>query len=332
MKKRLFATLFLCIALVFALPGAALAADTVEYESSELGLSFSAPADFKIVSRDSYETDPVVDELPYTQEDLDRWFTGDGDYHFFGIQDSTHCIFSLHAYPGGHERLLAAIDSGTLDSLVDPLADKLAESGIELLSAGTYAQSETGFLRFGFFNTSEDGTKDYIVSFFTAYGENTIRADFWFVYGTNTPEQNALANSIIDSMKFSSQPGSSAAPEEAAAAAAPTEAPVGEPANTASAQSLQTETTKTIVCCVLLAAVVIALYILSRKMRRDKEAAAQAMASDALPKASAAPAEAPAAPAAPDVKYCPYCGEKIPAASKFCPKCGAQLPPRSENL
>lgn len=322
MKKRLFATLFLCIALVFALSGAALAADTVEYESSELGLSFSAPADFKIVSRDSYETDPVVEELPYTQEDLDRWFTGEGDYYFFGIQDSTHCIFSLHAYPGGHERLLAAIDSGTLDSLVDPLADKLSESGIELLSSGTYAQSETGFLRFGFFNTSEDGTKDYVVSFFTAYGENTIRADFWFVYGTNTPEQNALANGIIDSMKFSSQSGSSAAP---------TDAPTEKPAKSDVEQSLHEETVKNTVCCVLLVAVIIALYILSRKMRRDKEAAAQAMASDALPKASAAPAEAPAAPAAPDVKYCPYCGEKIPAASKFCPKCGSQLPPRSEK-
>ena len=328
MKKRLFATLFLCIALVFALSGAALAVDTVEYESSELGLSFSAPADFKIVSRDSYETDPVVDELPYTMEDLDRWFTGDGDYYFFGIRDSLHCIFSLHAYPGGHERLLAAIDSGTLDSLVDPLADKLSESGIELLSAGTYAQSETGFLRFGFFNTSEDGTKDYIVSFFTAYGENTIRADFWFVYGTNTPEQNALANSIIDSMKFSAQPGSSAAPEEAAAAAAPAEAPAEKPAKSALEQSLHAESVKTIVCCVLLAVVVIALYILSRKMRRDKEAAAQAMASDALPKA---PADAPAASVTPDTKYCPYCGEKIPAASKFCPKCGAQLPPRDEE-
>lgn len=320
MKKRLFATLFLCIALVFALPGAALAADMVEYESSELGLSFSAPADFKIVSRDSYETDPVVDELPYTQEDLDRWFTGDGDYHFFGIQDSTHCIFSLHAYPGGHERLLAAIDSGTLDSLVDPLGDKLAESGIELLNAGTYAQSETSFLRFGFFNTSEDGTKDYIVSFFTAYGENTIRADFWFVYGTNTPEQNSLANGIIDSMKFSALPGSSAAP---------TDTPAEKPAKSDLEQSLHAESVKTIVCCVLLAVVVIALYILSRKMRKDKEAAAQAMASDALPKA---PADAPAASVTPDTKYCPYCGEKIPAASKFCPKCGAQLPPRSENL
>lgn len=322
MKKRLFATLFLCIALVFALSGAALAADTVEYESSELGLSFSAPADFKIVSRDSYETDPVVEELPYTQEDLDRWFTGEGDYYFFGIQDSTHCIFSLHAYPGGHERLLAAIDSGTLDSLVDPLADKLSESGIELLSSGTYAQSETGFLRFGFFNTSEDGTKDYVVSFFTAYGENTIRADFWFVYGTNTPEQNALANGIIDSMKFSAQSGSSAAP---------TDAPTEKPAKSDVEQSLHEETVKNTVCCVLLAAVVIALYILSRKMRKDKEAAAQAMASDALPKASAAPAESPAASVTPDTKYCPYCGEKIPAASKFCPKCGSQLPPRSEK-
>ena len=319
MKKRLFALLLLCIALVFTLSGAALAADTVEYESSELGLSFSAPADFKIVSRDSYETDPVVDELPYTQEDLDRWFTGDGDYHFFGIQDSTHCIFSLHAYPGGHERLLAAIDSGTLDSLVDPLADKLAESGIELLSAGTYAQSETGFLRFGFFNTSEDGTKDYIVSFFTAYGENTIRADFWFVYGTNTPEQNSLANGIIDSMKFSALPGNSAAP---------TDAPAEKPAKSDLEQSLHAESVKATVCCVLLAVVVIALYILSRKMRKDKEAAAQAMASDALPKA---PADAPAASVTPDTKYCPYCGEKIPAASKFCPKCGAQLPPRDEE-
>ena len=53
---------------------------------------------------------------------------------------------------------------------------------------------------------------------------------------------------------------------------------------------------------------------------------------------AAAPTATPAAEATPydpsvtpDTKYCPYCGEKIPAASKFCPKCGAQLPPRSEK-
>ena len=90
----------------------------------------------------------------------------------------------------------------------------------------------------------------------------------------------------------------------------------------------QTGSVKTIVCCVLLAVVVIALYILSRKMRRDKEAAAQAMASDALSSVSAVPEPQTAAP---NTKYCPYCGEKIPAASKFCPKCGAQLLPRSEK-
>ncbi len=99
MKKRLFATLFLCIALVFALSGAALAADTVEYESSELGLSFSAPADFKILSRDTYENDPVVDEFPYTMENLDRWFTGDGDCYFLGTSDPMRSVFSLRAYP-----------------------------------------------------------------------------------------------------------------------------------------------------------------------------------------------------------------------------------------
>ena len=50
MKKRFFPALLLCFALVFTLTGPALAAGTAEYESSELGLSFSAPEDFKILS------------------------------------------------------------------------------------------------------------------------------------------------------------------------------------------------------------------------------------------------------------------------------------------
>lgn len=303
MKKRLFAILFLCIALVFALSGAALAADTVEYESSELGLSFSAPADFKILSRDSYETDPVVDELPYTQENLDEWF--DGDFYFIGVSDAAYCIFSLRAYPDGHDRFVSIIENGELDALTDALADGFVEDGSEVLSAETYPHPDNSILRFGYLDTDENGSTDYKVTFFTVCGENTVRINFCFAFSTGTAEQDALANSVMDSMKFS--------------------AAVPKPQSHASS-------IKTIVCCVLLAAVVIALYILSRKMRRDKEAAAQAMASDALPKASAAPTESPAAPATPDVKYCPYCGEKIPAASKFCPKCGAQLPPRSENL
>ena len=301
MKKRLFATLFLCIALVFTLSGAALAADTVEYESSELGLSFSAPADFKIVSRDSYETDPVVEELPYTQEDLDRWFTGEGDCYFLGTSDPMRCVFSLRAYPNGRDHFVSAVEDGALDILMDTMADLFAKDGAEVLSKETYPHPENTILRFGYLNPADDGTTDYKVSFFTACGENSIRIDFCFMFSSGTPEEDALANSVMDSMKFS--------------------AAIPKPQSHASS-------VKTIVCCVLLAVVVIALYILSRKMRRDKEAAAQSMASDALSSVSAAPKPQTAAP---DTKYCPYCGEKIPAASKFCPKCGAQLPPRSEK-
>ena len=139
------------------------------------------------------------------------------------------------------------------------------------------------------------------MTFFTVCGENTVRIDFSFIYSSGAAEQDALADGVIDSMKFS--------------------AAVPKPQGSAG-------TAKTIVSCVLLAAVIAALGILSRKMRKDKEAAAKAMASDALSHASSAPAEAPAVP---DTKYCACCGEKIPAGSKFCPKCGAQLPPRSEK-
>lgn len=301
MKKRLFATLFLYIALVFALSGAALAADTVEYESSELGLSFSAPADFKILSRDSYETDPMVEKLPYTMENLDRWFTGDGDCYFLGTSDPMRCVFSLRAYPNGRDHFVSAVEDGALDILMDTMADLFAKDGAEVLSKETYPHPENTILRFGYLNPADDGTTDYKVSFFTACGENSIRIDFCFMFSSGIPEEDALANSVIDSMKFS--------------------AAVPKP-------SSRTGNVKTIVCCVLLAVVVIALYILSRKMRRDKEAAAQAMASDALSSVSAVPEPQTAAP---NTKYCPYCGEKIPAASKFCPKCGAQLLPRSEK-
>lgn len=295
MRKRLFPVLLLCIALAFTLSGTALAADTVEYESTELGLSFSAPEDFKILSRDSYKTDPVAEELPYTMETLDSWFTGDGDCYFLGGLDPMRCIFTLRAYSNGRDHFASAVEDGALDILMDTMAGLFAKDGSEVLSAETYPHPENSILRFGYLDTDVDGSTDYRVTFFTVCGENTVRIDFSFIYSSGTPEQDALANSVIDSMKFS--------------------AAVPKP-------SYQTGTTKTIVCCVLLAAVIVILGILSRKMRRNKEAAAKAMASAAQP-------EAPAA--APDTKYCPYCGEKIPAASKFCPKCGAQLPPRSEK-
>lgn len=295
MKKRLFPVLLLCIALAFTLSGTALAADTVEYESTELGLSFSMPSDFKTLSRDSYKTDPVAEELPFTQENLDGWFTGDGDCYFLGTSDPIRCIFTLRAYPNGRDYFVSAIEDGELDDLTDALADGFTEDGCEVLSAETYPHPENSILRFGYLNPDDDGSTDYKVTFYTVCGENTIRVDFCFMFSSGTPEQDALADGVIDSMKFS--------------------AAVPKP-------SYQTGTTKTIVCCVLLAAVIVILGVLSRKMRRDKEAAAKAMASAAQP-------EAPAA--APDTKYCPYCGEKIPAASKFCSKCGAQLPPRSEK-
>lgn len=295
MRKRLFPALLLCIALLFTLSGTALADGTAEYESAELGLSFSAPENFKILSRNSYKTDPVAEELPYTMETLDSWFTGDGDCYFLGGLDPMRCVFTLRAYPNGHDYFVSAIKDRELDDLTDALADGFAEDGSEVLSAETYPHPENSILRFGYLDTDEDGTTDYRVTFFTVCGENTVRIDFSFIYNSGAAEQDALANSVIDSMKFS--------------------AAVPKPQNPAGM-------TKTIVSSVLLAVVVIALYILSRKMRRDKEAAAKAMASAAQPEVQSA---------APDTKYCSCCGEKIPAGSKFCPKCGAQLPPRDEN-
>lgn len=299
MKKQLFVILILCAALMFTLSGTALAAGAAEYTSPDIGISFSMPPDFKILSRDSYKTDPAAEELPYPQENLDEWFAG--DYYFIGASDAAYCIFSLRAYPDGHDRFAAIIEDGELDALTNALADSFVEDGSEVLSAETYPHAENTVLRFGYLDTDEDGSTDYNVTFFTVCGENTVRIDFWFPFSAGSAEQDALANGVIDSMKFS--------------------AAVPKPQGSAG-------TTKTIVSCALLAAVIAVLGILSRKMRKDKEAAAKAMASDALSHAPSAPAEAPAVP---DTKYCAYCGEKIPAESRFCPRCGAQLPPRSDK-
>ena len=135
MKKRFFPALLLCIALAFTLSGTALAVGTAEYESSELGLSFSAPEDFKILSRDSYKTDPVAEELPYAMETLDSWFTGDGDCYFLGGLDPMRCVFTLRAYPNGRDYFVSAIEDGELDSLTEDLADGFTEDGCEVLSA-----------------------------------------------------------------------------------------------------------------------------------------------------------------------------------------------------
>lgn len=260
MKKQLFVILILCAALMFTLSGTALAAGAAEYTSPDIGISFSMPPDFKILSRDSYKTDPAAEELPYPQENLDEWFAG--DYYFIGASDAAYCIFSLRAYPDGHDRFAAIIEDGELDALTNALADSFVEDGSEVLSAETYPHAENTVLRFGYLDTDEDGSTDYNVTFFTVCGENTVRIDFWFPFSAGSAEQDALADGVIDSMKFS-------------AAVPQPQSPAG--------------TAKTIVSCVLLAAVIVALGVLSRKMRKDKEAAAKAMASDALTHVPPAP-------------------------------------------
>ena len=129
------------------------------------------------------------------------------------------------------------------------------------------------------------------MTFFTVCGENTVRIDFWFPFSAGSAEQDALADGVIDSMKFS-------------AAVPQPQSPAG--------------TAKTIVSCVLLAAVIVALGVLSRKMRKDKEAAAKAMASDAL---THAPTPAPAeSPAAPDTKYWCLLRRKDPRGKPVLPQ------------
>lgn len=201
MKKQLFVILILCAALMFTLSGTALAAGAAEYTSPDIGISFSMPPDFKILSRDSYKTDPAAEELPYPQENLDEWFAG--DYYFIGASDAAYCIFSLRAYPDGHDRFAAIIEDGELDALTNALADSFVEDGSEVLSAETYPHAENTVLRFGYLDTDEDGSTDYNVTFFTVCGENTVRIDFWFPFSAGSAEQDALADGVIDSMKFS---------------------------------------------------------------------------------------------------------------------------------
>ncbi len=177
MKKQLFVILILCAALMFTLSGTALAAGAAEYTSPDIGISFSMPPDFKILSRDSYKTDPAAEELPYPQENLDEWFAG--DYYFIGASDAAYCIFSLRAYPDGHDRFAAIIEDGELDALTNALADSFVEDGSEVLSAETYPHAENTVLRFGYLDTDEDGSTDYNVTFFTVCGENTVRIDFF---------------------------------------------------------------------------------------------------------------------------------------------------------
>lgn len=99
--------------------------------------------------------------------------------------------------------LVSAIEDGELDSLTEDLADGFTEDGYEVLSAETYPHPENSILRFGYLDTNEDGTTDYRVTFFTVCGENTVRIDFSFIYSSGAAEQDALADGVIDSMKFS---------------------------------------------------------------------------------------------------------------------------------
>lgn len=243
---------------------------------------------------------PRREELPYPQENLDEWFAG--DYYFIGASDAAYCIFSLRAYPDGHDRFAAIIEDGELDALTNALADSFVEDGSEVLSAETYPHAENTVLRFGYLDTDEDGSTDYNVTFFTVCGENTVRIDFWFPFSAGSAEQDALADGVIDSMKFS-------------AAVPQPQSPAG--------------TAKTIVSCV-------APCRGHRRSWRPQPENAQRQGSrresDGIRRAHPCPTRAGGSSRrARDTKYCACCGEKIPAGSRFCPRCGAQLPPRSEK-
>ena len=88
------------------------------------------PPDFKILSRDSQKPIPRRRSFPTRRK---IWIVVCRRLLFYRrFSDAAYCIFSLRAYPDGHDRFAAIIEDGELDALTNALADSFVEDGSEI--------------------------------------------------------------------------------------------------------------------------------------------------------------------------------------------------------
>ena len=200
---------YLLIALlaIFMLTISAFAADAVSFDLDELDMTISLPADYVAFTRDISDSDPNLSAYGLTKDGLYSLMTSNGMYLDAWDVNVDHEITVTMT-----ENTVADLNQYTDESLSDFVSNMKSEyqnSGITFIKSEIYKHNQVKFIKIYFSRPNGDITA-YGVQYLTIYASKSISIYMHSYLGKIGESEENIQKSIVDSIKFGTDPQSSA--------------------------------------------------------------------------------------------------------------------------
>jgi hypothetical protein len=200
-RNKFYLLLFTVLFLVFLFP--VYAGNTNTFKLDELDMSIELPSDFVVFTRDINPNDPNLSTYELTKDSLSSYMTSNNIYLYAWDKDINYDIFitmidsPLKDYNG--------ISDTTLSTLATGIESEYESAGITYIKSEIYQQSQAKFLKI--YSSQPDGESTiYGLEYHTVYAGKVINVSMQSYSGQITSENEATLKSIVDSVKFGTEP------------------------------------------------------------------------------------------------------------------------------
>lgn len=199
MKKSVISyIIILTLGLIFS---TSTLANSSSHFISELGLDITIPSGYKVITKDTPESDSVFSDFGTTKSDIIKQFEASNIY-LNAISNTTNEEIVITMSSNGLIDFNLVSDF-TLDAVSSVLVTQYADYGITVSEYEVYQHSQAKFIKIYFFDTANSV---YGLQYYTTYDNKAMNFTLRSYNGSITTAQESTIQSIVDSIKFKDEP------------------------------------------------------------------------------------------------------------------------------
>ncbi len=198
MKRIRAVILFFIFTLLFSM---GVLANSSKYTISELGIDLTIPLGYKVITRDTPPNASVFEDLKRTKSEVIEQFETSNIYLNAISSDSSEEIVVTMTESGLSDFNL--ISDFSLDTLASAIVKQYTDYGITVSKYEVYQHSQAKFIKVYFSNTSNSACG---LQYYTAYDNKAMNFTLRSYKGYITSTQENTIKSVVDSIKFETEP------------------------------------------------------------------------------------------------------------------------------
>ena len=208
MKKLLTFVLVICL-LICAVQ--AFAEGSTTYHVDELGLSIAIPSDLLVYTLDGQSDDRLLQLFGTNKEDWEDNMNATGTY-LLACDTEFQCAIELKKYESMFTDFDQLSDT-VLNVLATSLISGIEEAGATVIDSEICHHEQATYLRFRLINPLY-GTDAHVLSYFTTYLGTGVTVNIWSPFGEIDSSTEEMADNIIASICFDSDPAAATEAEQ----------------------------------------------------------------------------------------------------------------------